>query len=223
MRGSITQRSKGSWTLIVNLGYQLDPATGCKRRRQRWQTIRGTRKDAETALTNLLKSLDSGTYVDLNTITLGQWLTEWLEASKPQFRPSTYTRYAGIVAHDLKTAAIGSLRLQQLRPTHLEQYYAAATTSAATLSLHHAILHKALRKATKDRLIASNPAADLDHKPRQAREKPSSEAQQHAWTATEARAFLAAAKTAGPQPAAFYALALDSGARKGELVGLTWI
>ena len=39
MRGSITQRSKGSWTLIVNLGYQLDPATGCKRRRQRWQTI----------------------------------------------------------------------------------------------------------------------------------------------------------------------------------------
>jgi integrase len=31
-----------------------------------------------------------------------------------------------------------------------------------------------------------------------------------------------AAKAAGPQPAAFYALALDSGARKGELCRLTW-
>jgi integrase len=44
----------------------------------------------------------------------------------------------------------------------------------------------------------------------------------HAWTATEARAFLQAAREAGPQPAAFYALALDSGARKGELCGLSW-
>jgi integrase len=30
------------------------------------------------------------------------------------------------------------------------------------------------------------------------------------------------AKAAGPQPAAFYTLALDSGARKGELCGLAW-
>src|SRR5258706_1516874 len=36
------------------------------------------------------------------------------------------------------------------------------------------------------------------------------------------RTFLATAKAAGPQPAAFYALALESGARKGELCGLPW-
>ncbi len=34
--------------------------------------------------------------------------------------------------------------------------------------------------------------------------------------------FLGAAKEAGVQPAAFYALALDSGARKAELCGLKW-
>jgi integrase len=38
----------------------------------------------------------------------------------------------------------------------------------------------------------------------------------------KARAFLAEAKAAGPQPAAFYTLALDSGMRKGELCGLRW-
>ncbi len=42
------------------------------------------------------------------------------------------------------------------------------------------------------------------------------------WDLDEARAFLVAARAAGPQPAAFYALALDIGARKNELCGLRW-
>jgi hypothetical protein len=42
----------------------------------------------------------------------------------------------------------------------------------------------------------------------------------HCWTADESAAFLRAAKAAGPQPAALYTLALDSGMRKGELCGL---
>jgi integrase len=45
---------------------------------------------------------------------------------------------------------------------------------------------------------------------------------QHCWEAEEARRFIAAAKALGPQPAAFYTLALDSGAHKGELCGLKW-
>jgi integrase len=44
----------------------------------------------------------------------------------------------------------------------------------------------------------------------------------YCWEAEEARRFIAAAKELGPQPAAFYILALDSGARKGELCGLKW-
>src|SRR5436853_5857057 len=118
MRGSITQRSKGSWTLIVNLGYQMDPTTGLKRRKQHWQTIRGTRREAETALTNLLKSLDSGTHVDASTITLGQWLDEWLEAGKPHWAATTYVKYENTIRLHLKPAAIGNMRLQEIRATH---------------------------------------------------------------------------------------------------------
>lgn len=44
----------------------------------------------------------------------------------------------------------------------------------------------------------------------------------HCWEDREARAFLSQAKAAGSQPAAFYSLALDSGARKAELCGLQW-
>jgi integrase len=164
-----------------------------------------------------------GQYVDASKITLGQWLTEWFKAAKPRFRPSTATRFEGIINNSLLKAPIAAMLLQKVRPIDLEQYYASATgLSASTLTLHHTVLHQALRKAAKDHLIAMNPAADLDHKPRRSHDKVSEDAQKHAWTAQEARTFLAAAKAAGPQPAAFYALALESGARKGELCGLRW-
>ena len=42
------------------------------------------------------------------------------------------------------------------------------------------------------------------------------------WTREEARAFLEVARTAGPRQAAFYATALDTGARISELCGLQW-
>jgi integrase len=162
-----------------------------------------------------------GQYVDASTLTLGAWLREWLEASKPRFRASTYTRYKGIIEHDLMPSEIGRMLIQKLRPSHIETYYAASRVSPSTLTLHHAILHRALRKAAKDRIIPHNIAADLDNKPRSDR-RHRDDARQHCWTASEARTFLQAAKDAGPQPSAFYALALDSGARKGELCGLLW-
>jgi integrase len=222
MRGSLKQRYPGSWSIILDLGYEPDPVTGKLRRKQKWHTVRGTRKQAEDRLTDLLKDVKDGTYVDASKITLGEWLREWFAAAKPRFRPSTADRFEGIITKSLMTAPIAKLLLQKVRSTHLEQYYGGSTVSASTLTLHHTILHQALRKAAKDRLIVTNPAADLDHKPRRTPEKATEGAQAHAWTASEARAFLAAAGAAGTQPAAFYALAIDSGARKGELCGLLW-
>ena len=48
------------------------------------------------------------------------------------------------------------------------------------------------------------------------------EAVSNCWTAEDAAKFLRVARQSGQQPAAFYALALDSGMRKSELAGLRW-
>ena len=53
MRGHIKQRSKGSWTIVLDLG--RDPSTG--KRRQQWVTHRGTRKEAEKKLAELQNQL----------------------------------------------------------------------------------------------------------------------------------------------------------------------
>src|SRR5687767_1091002 len=53
-------------------------------------------------------------------------------------------------------------------------------------------------------------------------QQPQTEKILNAWTADEACGVLVLAKQHGAQTAAFFALGLDSGARKGELQGLRW-
>ena len=121
MRGSLKQRYRGSWSIILDLGYEPHPETGKLRRRQKWVTFRGTRKQAEAKFTSLLGSLDAGTYVDASKITLGEWLIEWFAASKARFRPSTAVRFEGIIKNSLLTAPFASIGLQKIRTTHLER------------------------------------------------------------------------------------------------------
>jgi hypothetical protein len=79
-------------------------------------------------------------------------------------------------------------------------------------------LHAALKAAVLDGLLFRNVASLVVGKPRIRRDH--ADVGRNCWEAHEAHSFLKAAKAAGARPAAFYALALDSGARKGELCGL---
>jgi len=218
MRGSIRKRFKGSWNLILDIGVEINAETGARKRKQKYITFRGTRKQAEAKLAELVNTANGGVFVEPSKMTLGQWLREWLDAVvKLRRRPATYTRYQGIIDNNILTAPIASIPLQKLRPTHLEAYYATAVSregaglSASTVAVHHAILHRALRKAKKDNLVVTNVAADLDGKPHVNRHR--TDAQLHCWTADEARAFLAATRaallTAYPRVAARFLTALS--------------
>lgn len=215
MRGSIRSAGEGVWRLRVDVGVNENG-----KRQQRQTTFKGTKKEAQTKLRELCSAVDGDSFVEPSKLTLGKWLAQWIEVAKPRLRPSSYVRYKGIIDNDISKATIAAIPLQKLRAMHIEAYYAAGTHSSSTMTLHHTVLHRALRKAVRDKLIASNPAVDLESKPRRSASR--DDARQHAWSALEARAFLRVATDAGPQPAAFYTLALDSGMRKGELCGLRW-
>lgn len=92
MTGSLKQRYEGSWSLILDLGYRRDLVTGKSKRQQKWITFRGTKKDAQTKLTELLNDQHKGVFVEPTKRTLGEWLTEWLDkAIKPPHKtPRTY-------------------------------------------------------------------------------------------------------------------------------------
>jgi integrase len=224
MRGSLFQRSPGSWTIVVSRGYSdPDPVTGKRKLKQKWTTFRGTKKEAQTKLNDMLSDMNKGEFVEPTKMTVREYLNEWVEQAvkPPAKRQSTYDHYKQIIAGHL-IPALGDLKVQQLRPGHLERYFAekSAKLAPATLMVHQAILHRALRSAVRHSLVPRNVAALVDGKPRVQR-KPDDVLGQ-CWTVEECRSFLQAAKQAGPQIAALFALALDTGARKNELCGLKW-
>jgi hypothetical protein len=71
MRGYIRNRGKDSWQVCINAGN--DPVTG--RRRQRFATVRGKRKDAEALRTKLLYELDRGLDLEPGRVTTGGLLS----------------------------------------------------------------------------------------------------------------------------------------------------
>ena len=71
-RGNISQRSPGTWSIRVEI--PTDPVTG--KRRQRRETFRGTKREAETKLTALLKEVDTGGFVNPSKANLGKYLNQ---------------------------------------------------------------------------------------------------------------------------------------------------
>lgn len=237
MRGSLVRRCKTKpgkagtrcahgpevacrWAVVLDDVPQVDVETGARKRKQRWVTFRGTRAEAEDRLTELLGARRDGDLVDRTTLTLGDWLDRWLdERVAPALRPGTVAAYRSNVTQHIKPA-LGAVRLQELRPGHLTAYYLRSKLSRATLDIHHAILSSALRAAVTDRLLPRNVAQGVAGRPKAKADR--EEAKRHCWTKEEAARFIAAADAAGPQLSALFALALDSGMRKGELLALPW-
>ena len=85
MRGIITKRGKNSWQLRVDTA----PING--ERQRRYVTIRGSRKDAQKALTAPLAEADKGTLPEPTRQTVGEYMRAWLDSAHTQ-SPKTLER-----------------------------------------------------------------------------------------------------------------------------------
>jgi integrase len=221
MRGSLVNRGKNRWALVLDKGYEVDPVTQRRKRIQKWVSFHGTKKQAGDKLTELVRAVNRDEFVEPSKLTLGGWLDQWLlKIIKPARRMNTHKTYHAIIEHSVKPS-IGMIPLQRLKLADLQQYVAAhAHLAPTTLRLHHSCLSAALKSAVKNGLVVRNVARDVEGLPKVERSADSIEA--NVLSVDDARALLASAKDAGPRSGAFYALALDSGARLGELGGLKW-
>lgn len=223
MRGSLIKRYKNSWSIVLDLGYAVNPETGKKKRQQKWITFHGTKKQAESKLHDVLSEYNKGEFIEPSKLSLADWLKDWLEKAikPPARRLGTYRTYKQVIEGHILKAPIAGIRLQRLKSTDLKGYYSSLKVSGATQAQHHAILHSALKAATLEGLVSRNVASLVVGKPKAERAQ-QAEPEFQVWTAEEARQFLIAARADGPQSAAFYTVALETGMRKGELCGLKW-
>ncbi len=218
MKGFIEKRGN-SWRLSVYLG--KDPVTGKERRVRK--TVRGSEKDAQKALRDLLHSIDEGTFVEPAKMTVEQYLEQWLETHKANVEPTTHDWYA-LVCRKHIAPHLGRMQLQKLTPLAIQQFYVSKlqegrldgkgkALSPNTVRHIHRVLHKALNAAVKLQLIPRNPCDAVE--PPKAVKK-----EARYWTPEEAAQFLEAIQE--DRLYALFYVALGTGLRRGELLGLRW-
>jgi len=175
-----------------------------------------TEKVAREKLRATQRAEEQGLLVAGPKQTLRQFLEHWLEnVHKPRIRVSTYVYYHSMV-HKHILPELGHLQLRNLKPEHVEAFYARMEKeglSAGTVNLMHGVLHKALEQAVRRGMIPRN-VCDLVSPPRLA----TREAQP--LTTDQAHKLLEVVR--GHQLEAALTLALVTGIRRGELLGLRW-
>lgn len=208
--GTIFQRKDDlRWVAAVTF-YDADG------KRKRRTVYADTYKDASDEKQKLLEARASGQLVAPAKETVGEFLEVWLRDIVPmKRRPGTVEVYRSIVAHHL-IPTIGHLRLDRLRPEHIDMIQRRAIDAKLTprtISVIRATLAAALRVAVTRGKLPRNVVALVDAP----RIEP--------YTATvltdvEAKQLLAAA--VGDRYEVAYHLALYLGLRIGEVLGLRW-
>lgn len=191
------------------------PLTREKSRKK--QNFGKDREDVVAKLADALSNRNKGLVFDAGSLTVEDYLARWLSDSvKGTVRISTFERHEQIIRAHIEPA-LGRMKLKALTPAHVRSLHRAKLDSGlapATVRKIHSTLHKALSQAVSDGLIPRNAADVKAPRPAPEEMRPLSEA--------EARTFLEAAREAGDRFEALYVLAITTGLRRGELLGLRW-
>jgi integrase len=203
--GTIYERKNGTYAATFSI-------EGGKRKTLYAKTY----KEAQEKLKKALYEQQQGTLVTAAQQTVAHFLTDWLEHTQKQsVRPRTYERYEEMVRLHI-LPVLGRHKLQSLSAQHVQAFYAKKLQeglSAMTVMSLHNLLHKALETAVKWNLVAKN-VCNVVSPPRRQRFEVTP------LTLEQIQKLLAAVE--GHRLEALFKLAIATGMRRGELLGLKW-
>lgn len=206
--GSIRKRPDGTHEIRVT----AQDALGNKKR----ISLYGKTRKEVIAKRDALKVEEAGGVLAMpRQVTVKDYLDSWLEHVEKDLKPTTHQSYKYLVDTHI-TPRLGHLQLQALVPLHVEGMQNAMLSdnlSPRTTAYARAVLRRALQQALKWGLVGRNVAQNVEP-PRKASKE------MQAWTPEQAAKFLDVARS-DHLYAVFY-LAIMTGMRRGELLGLRW-
>jgi len=166
-------------------------------------------------LTKAMADRNGGLIFDAANLTVGEYLDRWLSDSvRGTVQPSTFERHEGVIRLHIKPS-LERVGLKELTPAHVRWLHCEKVDvglTPATVRKIHSALHEALSQAVADGLIPRNAAG--------VKAPPPAPEEMRSLSEAEARAFMDAARDDRFEP--LYMLAVSTGLRRGELLGLRW-
>ena len=159
--------------------------------------------------------MDRGFLIRGSSITLSEYLAEWLDNRQLALREKTAYQYSSLIRNHI-VPFIGETKIRDLRLSGIEEFYSQLVDTGVgprTVQIIHNVLHAALEKAVRHGLLSANPThgATLPtyfHN------------EMRTLDSSQVSRFLLAAK--GSPYYALYHMAITTGMRLGEMLGLKW-
>lgn len=233
--GSIRQREDGTWEARYVVG--KDPGSG---RQIRKSVYAKSQAEVRKKLAQAIAAIDNGDYFEPSKMTVGQWLDIWTSDYMGDKKYLTVKHYKAQVETHIRPA-LGAVKLSQLAPHVIQQFYNELLTSGQTVPKRgedgkvikkdgktvteqvpmsaksvrnvHGVLTKALSVAVSIGYIKVNPA-DRVTLPRVERKEI------HPLTDEQVKDFLQVSM--GDEYEILLKVILFTGLRESEAIGLTW-
>lgn len=210
MKVTYIERSPGVWRLRIETGVSADG-----RRLFKYETVRGTLDDVQRRRFELLQQHDEGSFAESSKVTFKQFFDHWIATRRAlgKITRSTSENYEKIYNYFLQP--LGGRRLQSIVAQEVQSIYTeiAPRVSRGTLIHTHKILRAYFAAARKAKLVKVNIMEEVEA-PDRPRIKP------RAMTQDRAGELLQSLE--GHWMQNIVALALVTGLRRGEVLGLRW-
>jgi len=146
---------------------------------------------------------------------LKDFLEHWLKSYASSVRPNTIRSYAGVIQYHI-LPALGNIKLKDLSIDRIQMFYNNETengTSPRMVQYIHSVLRRSLNFALRWGLLVRNPALGAI-RPKLLK------TEMKTLNGDQVRVFLSAAK--GTRNEALFWIAVSTGLREGEILGLKW-
>ncbi len=205
----IKRRWKDGRRLSYAIKYRLPDGT------QKFETIGPSKKEAERVLSRRLDEINRGAYRDVVDISFAEFADKWMaEYVRPRLKPSTIVGYESQLRSSL-VPEFGPLRLSAITAASIHAWIATLTERGLSpASVNHALaqLKFMLSHAVDSNHLGANPAEKVPRLRVPYKEM-------KVWEPEQIRRFLDAVD---PPYRLYYATAVLTGVRRGEIQGLQW-
>ncbi|WP_302326121.1 tyrosine-type recombinase/integrase [Enterocloster lavalensis] len=213
--GTIFKRKDGRWCA------QIVAREGGKEKRK---TVYGKTQREVKEKMKMLKDTQEIVQASQDTIKLGEWVKQWLEEyKKPKVKITTYQGYWMMFRSYIEKSVVSSTELPELTTSQLQRYYnglwekgrcdGTGGLSPRMVRYVYILINGALEQAVRNEIILKNVNKYVTLPAKQ-------KAEISPLTCDELERFLRYCRE--ERLYALYVLEINTGMRKGELLGLKW-